>query len=341
MQNLESEVVKMPFLILIAFTLISAFLLSKYLSKSRTKNLPKGSLGYPLIGETLGFLRAQTQDRGQDWIDERILKHGSVFKTSLMGSPTVVIIGKAGNKFILGAEDDVFAAKQPVTAEAIFGKESILELTGFRYRMVKGAMMSFLKPESLQNYLKEMDELVKRLLLIKTKETDTIKAVTFMKKLTFTIAFNILFGIKDECTRDALFEDFNLVFKAIWSLPVNFPGTVYWRGLKARSRIVDRILPILRKKNEELSSGILSPTSDVISSMLALRDQNQQPIGHHAIIDNCITLVIASHDTSTILISLMIWKLARDPEIYKKVLEGGILWLHINAIVIQAVYLHI
>jgi cytochrome P450 len=207
-----------------------------------------------------------------------------------------------------------------------------------RYRMVKGAMMSFLKPENLQNYLKEMDELVKRLLLIETKETDTIKAVTFMKKLTFTIAFNILFGIKDECTREELFEDFNIVFKAIWSLPVNFPGTVYWRGLKARSRIVDRILPILRKKNEELSSGILSPTSDVISSMLALRDQNQQPIGHHAIIDNCITLVIASHDTSTILISLMIWKLARDPEIYKKVLEGGILWLHINAIVIQAVY---
>ncbi|GMY10431.1 taxadiene 5-alpha hydroxylase-like [Fagus crenata] len=206
-----------------------------------------------------------------------------------MGSPTVVIIGKAGNKFILGAEDDVFAAKLPVTAEAILGKESILGLTGFRYRMVKGAMMSFLKPESLQNYLKEMDELVKRLLLIKTKETDTIKAVTFMKKLTFTIAFNILFGIKDECTREALFEDFNLVFKAIWSLPVNFPGTVYWRGLKARSRIVDRILPILGMKSEELSSRILSPTSDVISSMLALRDQNQQPIGHHTIIDNCIT----------------------------------------------------
>ena len=63
----------------------------------------------------MGFLRAQTQDRGQDWIDERILKHGSVFKTSLMGSPTVVIIGQAGNKFILRAEDDVFAAKQPVT----------------------------------------------------------------------------------------------------------------------------------------------------------------------------------------------------------------------------------
>jgi hypothetical protein len=50
-----------------------------------------------------------------------------------MGSPTVVIIDQVGNKFILGAEDDVFVAKQPVTAEAILGKESILGLTGFRY----------------------------------------------------------------------------------------------------------------------------------------------------------------------------------------------------------------
>ncbi|KAK9998951.1 hypothetical protein SO802_018554 [Lithocarpus litseifolius] len=55
--------------------------------------------------------------------------------------------------------------------------------------------------------------------------------------------------------------------------------------------------------------------------MLALRDENQQPIDDNAIIDNCITLVIASHDTSMILPSRMIRQLARDPEIYNKVLE--------------------
>ena len=121
----------MPFLFLIAFTLVSAFLLSKYLSKCQTKNLPRGSLGYPLIGETLSFLRAQKEDRG--WLEERILKHGSVFKTSLMGSPTVVIIGQAGNKFVLGVEEDVFAAKQPATMQGILRKQNILELTGSRY----------------------------------------------------------------------------------------------------------------------------------------------------------------------------------------------------------------
>lgn len=124
----------MSFLFLVAFTLISAFLLSKYLSRPRTRStLPGGSLGYPLIGETLSFLRAQREDRGPEWLEERISKHGSVFKTSILGSRTVVIIGQAGNKFVLGADDDVLAAKQPLTLQTIGGKQNILELTGYRY----------------------------------------------------------------------------------------------------------------------------------------------------------------------------------------------------------------
>lgn len=79
----------------------------------------------------------------------------------------------------------------------------------------------------------------------------------------------------------------------------------------------------MRKKKEELSKGILSPSSDVLSCLLELRDENQQPIADDMIIDNYVTLMIASHHTSAILISLMIWKLARDPEIYRKVLEGN------------------
>lgn len=131
-QNSKPE---MFFIFIIAFTLVSAFLLSQYLSnKHQTTNLPGGSLGYPLIGETLSFLRAQRGDRGSDWLEERISKHGLVFKTSLMGSPTVVVMGQAGNKFVLGAENDVLAAKQPVTLQTIAGKQNIFELTGSRYQ---------------------------------------------------------------------------------------------------------------------------------------------------------------------------------------------------------------
>ncbi|XP_061346462.1 taxoid 14-beta-hydroxylase-like [Gastrolobium bilobum] len=205
--------VGIPLFVLCAFTLILASLLSKFLSKSQTKNVPKGSLGYPIIGETLSFLKAQRQDKGSEWLEDRISKYGHVFKTSLMGSPTVFFIGQAGNKFILGSPDDVLSATKPLTLRKILGKQSLVELTGSRYRLVKGEMMKFLKPECLQNYVKKMDELVIMELLRKSKENETIGIVVFMKKLAYDMACNILFDIKDEDTREALFEDFTIAFK--------------------------------------------------------------------------------------------------------------------------------
>jgi hypothetical protein len=124
---------KIPFLVLCMLTLSLAFLLKKILTKSQTKNVPKGSLGYPIIGETFGFIKALKKDKGSDWIAERVSKYGPVFKTSIMGSPTVVIIGQQGNKFILSSSDDVISAKKPPTFQKILGKQSLVELTGSRY----------------------------------------------------------------------------------------------------------------------------------------------------------------------------------------------------------------
>ncbi|KAK7333116.1 hypothetical protein VNO80_29879 [Phaseolus coccineus] len=315
-------VVGISFFVLFSSTLSLAFLISKWFSKSQTKNVPKGSLGYPIIGETLSFLKAQRQDKGgSDWLEERISKYGPVFKTSLMGSPTVFVIGQAGNKFILASPDDVLSAKKPITLKKIFGRQSLVELTGHRFKFVKGEMLKFLKPECLQNYVKRMDELVNASLVRELTENETMVVVVFMKKLSYNLSCNILFDIKDEHTREAMFVDFTLAFKAIHSLPINFPGTTFWRGQRARARIVDRMIPIMNKRREELSKGVLSSTNDMLSGLLALRDENHQPLPDDLITDNFIFLLVASHDTSATLMSLMIWKLSREPEVYKRVLE--------------------
>ncbi|KAL3717571.1 hypothetical protein ACJRO7_009069 [Eucalyptus globulus] len=198
--------------------------------------------------QTLSFLKAQRNEQGAKWVEERVSKYGSVFKTSLMGSPTVIII-----------DDDVLAAK-PRTSQAIAGKNNLFDLTGSSYR----------KPNSR-----------------KTRERDTIKVV-FMKKLTFNVAYDILFDIKDEFTKERLFNDLSLAFKAIWSLPLNVPGPVFWKGLQARLRIMDRVLPILRKRKEEISAGMVDPKSDVMSCLLVLRDENEEPIDEETIVDDLI-----------------------------------------------------
>ncbi|KAI3667809.1 hypothetical protein L6452_42878 [Arctium lappa] len=313
----------MSVLLLIAITLGSSFLVLKLFFKKKdgTKNLPRGSLGYPLIGETFSFLEAQKKDKGFEWISDRVKKYGAVFKTSLMGAPTVVIVGQSGNKFILGSDEAVLIAKQPKTLSTIAGKHNIFELTGSRYQLIKGAVSIFMKPSSLQTNIKQMDDLITGFFLKSTKETDIIPTVDFMKRLTFNIASVVLFGIQDNLLIEDFCHDFSIAFKAVWSIPVNFPGTAYWRGMRARSRIIARLMPIIRKKNADLREGKSHPTSDILSSLIAVKTQNEDVITDEMIVDNFVTLMIASHDTSAILMSLMVWKLSKDPEIHLEVFE--------------------
>ncbi|KAL5718449.1 hypothetical protein ACHQM5_011350 [Ranunculus cassubicifolius] len=313
-------------LVLASVTVVSfSFVLFLLRKDYKGKNLPGGSLGIPLIGESISFLQARKKGLAEEWIHDRVCKYGPMFKTSLMGSPTVIITGQAGNKFVFGSDDSILAAKQPKTILAIAGKHQLFELTGDRYKMIKAAMVSFLKPDSLQHYVKHMDNLVATNLRRETKGVDTLKAVDAMKRMTFDVACTLLFGIDDEMTKKLLLTDFATAFKGVWSIPVNFPGTTFRKGIEARERIINRVLPIINKKREDLIKRVVNSKTDVISCLLALREENQEPVTELEILDNFIMLMIASHDTAAIVLSLMILKLAKDRNIYVKVQEGKML----------------
>lgn len=126
------------------------------------RKLPPGSLGFPLVGESIGFLRALKQNKADEWIQSRINKFGPVFKTSLLGKKTVVLTGQAGNRFVFSGGDNGISYNQPRSTVNIFGKYSIFELSGQRHKLIRGAIASFLKPESIQRYLHQMDTLVQK-----------------------------------------------------------------------------------------------------------------------------------------------------------------------------------
>ncbi|KAL5974789.1 hypothetical protein ACLOJK_031460 [Asimina triloba] len=310
-----------PFIILIIVAVVSfSFLVVGHLggrdgSQIRKKNLPRGSLGLPMIGETWSFMRAMRANKTGRWIDERVARYGHVFKTNLMGSPTIVIAGdQAGQKFVLGADSVALAMQQPMTSLRIVGENNIFELNGSRYKQVKGAMSRFLKPDSLQQYVGDIDDM----------GNDSIKVVPFLKELTFDLASSLLFGIYDQPTKDALFEDLSLVMKGVWSIPVNIPGTCYWQAIHARERINKLLLPIVRRRKDLVEGGAVGETSDVISCLIALRDENQQALDEDAILDNIIALFLASHDTTTSLASLLVWKLGMEPQLQEDILQEHI-----------------
>ncbi|KAK0608517.1 hypothetical protein LWI29_031865 [Acer saccharum] len=119
-------------------------------------------------------MKALKQDKPVD--SEARQQVWTVFKTSLMGSEAVVLTGQAGNKFMFSGSDNGIAGNQVVTVANILGKRSMFEVSGHRHKLVRGAILSFLKPESLQRLVGEMDLLVKQQIFQELLDKESVQA---------------------------------------------------------------------------------------------------------------------------------------------------------------------
>lgn len=147
--------------LLVAFlTPLTLYLLARTKKKPLPPNLPPGSLGLPVIGQSLGLLRAMRSNTGERWLQDRVDRYGPVSKLSLFGAPTVFLTGPAANKLVFVSE--ALAPKQPRSLPLILGRKNILELVGDDYHRVRGAIMQFLKPDMLRRYVSKIDGEVRR-----------------------------------------------------------------------------------------------------------------------------------------------------------------------------------
>ncbi|KAJ7959537.1 putative Cytochrome P450 [Quillaja saponaria] len=312
-----------PSIIIIIITLIA--ILGGYfklrVSPLLGKKIPPGSLGFPVIGESVSFIKAQRQDKTGEWLQSRISKYGPVFKTSLMGSNSVVLTGQAGNRFLFSGSDNGIAGNQVATAAKILGKQSIFEVSGFRHKLVRSAITGFLKPESIQRFVGEMDSLVQQQLLQELNDKDSVRMVELMKKTAFKVTCSLLCSLPEGNEQDELFKDFTIAAKGFWAIPLNIPGTTYHKALQARNRLHKRISSLIKGRKKLLEEGMADSSDDIIISLLSLRDESGEPLPEEEIIDNVISVMLASHDTTAIVLSLLIRQLSRDTEVFNKVLE--------------------
>lgn len=70
--------------------------------------LPLGSIGFPLIGETLGFLF------DSNFISKRRTRYGSIFKSHILGKPTVFMTGPEAVRFVISSPVENFSWRQGV-----------------------------------------------------------------------------------------------------------------------------------------------------------------------------------------------------------------------------------
>ncbi|GAA0162735.1 hypothetical protein LIER_18765 [Lithospermum erythrorhizon] len=69
----------------------------------------------------------------------------------------------------------------------ILGDRILMELSGEDHKHVRGALVSFLKPECLKMYVSKVEEEIKRHLEMHWQGKENVKVLPLMKTLTFNI----------------------------------------------------------------------------------------------------------------------------------------------------------
>ncbi|KAI3450984.1 hypothetical protein Pfo_007649 [Paulownia fortunei] len=273
-----------------------AVLLKWFLKRAeRRKGDIPGKLGIPFLGETLSFLVATNSSKGcYDFVRLRRIRHGNWFKTRILGHTHVFVPSVEGAKTIF-ANDFVLFNKgylKPM-AEAV-GKKSLLTVPQEIHRRIRRLLSDPFSMNSMSKFVPKFDhELCERLKRLEN-EGKSFRVLEFTMKVAFDGICDMLVSVTDASMLEQLESDITAVAEAMLSFPIMIPGTRYYRGMKARKRVMETFKAMITKRR----NGEEAP-DDFLQSMLQ-RDSYppNEKLSDEEILDNLLTLLIAGQSTT-------------------------------------------
>uniref|UniRef100_A0A6N2K947 Beta-amyrin 28-oxidase n=1 Tax=Salix viminalis TaxID=40686 RepID=A0A6N2K947_SALVM len=185
------------------------------------KNLPPGSLGWPIFGETLEFLFGKPE--------------------KILGEKTVVLCGPDGHKYLFSNEQKIFTSFLPHSMQKLFLSYQAAAPIEISREAESKIIRSpgFLKPEALVRYLGKMDSITRKQMQAYWEGKDEVKAFPLAKTLTLSLACRFFLGSDDPERIARLVSNFDDVTLGMHSIPLSFPGTTFYRANKAAAAICD------------------------------------------------------------------------------------------------------
>nr|AHK23636.1 cytochrome P450 [Panax notoginseng] len=297
-------------LLLLVFCL---FLFWNFKPSSQNK-LPPGKTGWPIIGETLEFISWGQKGNPEKFVTQRMKKYSpDVFTTSLAGEKMVVFCGASGNKFIFSNENKLVVSWWPPAISKIL-TATIPSVE--KSKALRSLIVEFLKPEALHKFISVMDRTTRQHFEAKWNGSTEVKAFAMSETLTFELACWLLFSINDPVQVQKLSHLFEKVKAGLLSLPLNFPGTAFNRGIKAANLIRKELSVVIKQRRSDKSET----RKDLLSHVMISNGEGEKFFSEMDIADVVLNILIASHDTTSSAMGSVVYFLADHPHIYAKVL---------------------
>ena len=268
--------------------------------------LPPGSLGLPLIGDTLNFL----QD--SQFAKKRHQQYGPIFKTSIFGQPTVFVSGSEANLFVLSHENQYFVVSWPPSTKALLGPLSLSLQTGSDHQNRRKLLYQAFQPRALAGYIGGMEDITGRYLQRWTQMSE-FAWYPELRNYTFDVASKLLVGI-DNGSQSALGHYFESFSDGLFSIPWDLPFTRFGKAKNGRKLLLAELANIIRDRQQGTPGG-----NDALGLLIGARDDDGKSLSLEELKDQVLLLLFAGHETLTSAIASFCLLLAQNPDVMAKV----------------------
>ncbi len=268
--------------------------------------LPPGQIGLPVLGETLKFVF------DPKFVEKRYRQYGSIFKTNILGRPTVYMVGPEAVEFVLSSRMEHFSWREgwPDNFKLLLG-ESLFVQDGEEHRRNRRLMMPAMHGSALTQYVGAMESVTQSYLQKWQQQREIIWFDGF-KQLTFDIASQLLLGTNSGSEVARLSQLFTTLTNGLFALnPLQLPVTKLGKAIAARDQILHHLAKVVRDRS-------LHPTKDTLSLLVQARDEEGNGMSERELIAQALLLLFAGHETTTSMLTLLCLELARHPEVLQK-----------------------
>ncbi len=233
----------------------------------------------------------------------RFETYGDVFATKLLAQPIVFIRGER-------AISDLFSQSEslegwwPESVKQLLGSRSLANRNGAGHKARRRVVGQLFSSAALARYTPSITALVDELAEELKASDGPIPLAGRMRRFAFTVIATTVLGL-DRGSRDALFADFEIWTKALFSIPLAIPGTPFAKAMGARQRLLNRIKAVLKAGSNQ--GGL-----DLISGGL---DEAGIPLDDDDLAEQLLLLLFAGYETTASSLSCLFRALLLHPEV--------------------------
>ncbi|XP_049376285.1 abscisic acid 8'-hydroxylase CYP707A2 [Solanum stenotomum] len=268
--------------------------------------LPPGALGWPYIGETFQLY----SQNPSFFFASKVKKYGSIFKTHILGCPCVMISSPEAAKLVLVTKAHLFKPTFPASKERMLGKQAIFFHQGEYHAKLRKLVLRAFKPEAIKNIVPDIESIA--INSLESMQGRLINTYQEMKTYTYNVALLSIFGKDEMLYREDLKRCYYVLETGYNSMPINLPGTLFHKSMKARkelAKILAKIILVRRETNQN--------HTDLLGSFMG----DQEDLTDEQIADNIIGVIFAARDTTASVLTWILKYLGENPSVLQAVTE--------------------